>query len=309
MIKLIAIDLDGTLLSSQHQMTERTEKTLKTALSQGIKVVLATGKTRISGNNIVERLSLTTPGIYLQGLAVHYHDNSIRHQLTLNADVARRVITFAEDRGFDVAAYSGTRILVRALYPSAEELHTRYHEPAPEAVGPLQNILENTQINKLLIIKRDDPRKITAIRWQLGMQLNAKEARLTQALSDMLEVLPPGASKGSALKTLIKEMDVKPEEVLAIGDAENDIEMLQLAGIGVAMGNASEKLKAVADYVVASNDEDGVAEAVERFALKKDEPKPDTPQQAEVAIITETEAPQTETSTETISEAAEQKSE
>jgi Cof subfamily protein (haloacid dehalogenase superfamily) len=288
MIKLMAIDLDGTLLNSQHQMTEKTEKALKSAIAQGVKVVLATGKTRFSGNKIIEALGLTTPGVYLQGLAVHYHDNSIRHQLTLNPDVARRVITFAEDRGFDVVAYSGTRILVRAIQNGAEELHTRYHEPMPEAVGPLQNILGDTQINKLLIIKQNDPRKVTAIRWQLSMQLNAKEARLTQALSDMLEVLPPGASKGAALKTLLKEMDVKPEEVLAIGDAENDTEMIQLAGIGVAMGNASEKLKAVAEYVVASNDEDGVAEAVERFVLKKDAPKEEAPapEDAEVAVIT-----------------------
>jgi magnesium-transporting ATPase (P-type) len=106
-------------------------------------------------------------------------------------------------------------------------------------------------------------------------------------------------------------MDVKPEEVLALGDAENDIEMLQLAGIGVAMGNAHEKLKAVADYVVATNDEDGVAEAVERFALKKDEPKPASPEasaetEAEIAVITATDvlkseagstAPAAETST------------
>jgi Cof subfamily protein (haloacid dehalogenase superfamily) len=291
MIKLIAIDLDGTLLNSQHQMTERTEKALKAAIAQDIKVVLATGKTRYSGNKIIESLGLTTPGIYLQGLSVHYHDNSIRHQLALNPDVARRVITFAEDRGFDVVAYSGSRILIRAAHPAADELNTRYHEPAPEVVGPLQNLLDNTQINKLLIIKKDDPRKITAIRWQLSMQLNAKEVKLTQALPDMLEVLPPGASKGSALKTLLKEMDVKPEEVLAIGDAENDIEMIQLAGIGVAVGNAHEKLKAVADYVVASNDEDGVAEAVERFALKKDEPKPEATlsSETEVAVITATE--------------------
>ncbi|HEX2619083.1 MAG TPA: Cof-type HAD-IIB family hydrolase [Phototrophicaceae bacterium] len=277
MIKLIAVDLDGTLLNSQHEMTEKTEKALKAAIAQGVKVVLATGKTRHSAEGIIKRLNLTTPGVYLQGLSVHYPDNSVRHQLTLTPDVLRRVITFAEDRGFDVVAYSGTRIMIRAASASATELTVDYGEPAPDVVGPLQNIVDNTQINKIIVVKRNDARKITALRWQLSMQLDAKkEARLTQALPDMLEILPPGASKGNGLKTLLKELDVKPEEVLAIGDGENDIEMIQLAGIGVAVGNASEKLKAIADYVVASNDEDGVAEAVERFAIKKPEPTPES---------------------------------
>lgn len=300
MIKLIAIDLDGTLLNTQHQMTEKTEETLKKAIDQGIKVVLATGKTRHSSEDIIKRLKLDTPGVYLQGLSIHYPDNSVRHQLTIAPDVLRRIITFAEDRGFDVALYSGNRIMIRATNPGAAELHQEYGEPAPEVVGPLQNIVDTVQINKVLVIKRHDPRKVTALRWQLNMQLDAKkEARLTQALPDMLEILPPGASKGAGLKTLLKELEVKPEEVLAIGDGENDIEMIQLAGIGVAVGNANEKLKAVADYVVASNDDDGVAEAVERFALKKDEPVAETP-----APVISMEA-QAETVAETTSAAAE----
>ncbi|MCU0497514.1 MAG: Cof-type HAD-IIB family hydrolase [Anaerolineae bacterium] len=269
MIKLIVTDLDGTLLTSAHQMTERTEQALKAAINQGVKVVLATGKTRHSGNDIIQRLNLTTPGIYLQGISVHYPDNSVKHQQQLDVKVLRRVITFAEDRGFEVVAYSGTRILAARKNPATQDLHTKYHEPEPEIVGSLHNLIGTTTINKLLIIKLGDPRKITALRWQLSKQLDSKEARLVQALPDMLEILPPNASKGAALKTLLRELDIKPEEVLAIGDAENDLEMIQMAGIGVAVGNAIDKLKSVANYVVASNDEDGVAEAVERFVLKK----------------------------------------
>src|SRR5690606_17087092 len=110
---------------------------------------------------------------------------------------------------------------------------------------------------------------INALRWQLNMQLGGT-ARLVQAgIPDMLEILPPGTSKGSALKTLLKEMNIAPANVLAIGDGENDIEMLQLAGIGVAMGNALQPVKDIANHVVSNNDADGVAEAIEAFALKK----------------------------------------
>jgi hypothetical protein len=85
----------------------------------------------------------------------------------------------------------------------------------------------------------------------------------------MLEVLPPNGSKGDALRVLLDELNIPAEQVMALGDGENDIEMLQLAGIGVAVGNASPLLKAVADQVVASNDDDGVAEAIERFVLHR----------------------------------------
>ncbi len=276
-IQLLALDLDGTLLNDQHELSERTEKALKAAMAQGVQVVLATGKTRNSATGLIARLGCDTPGIYLQGLATYNGDGSLRYQSTLDPVIARQVITFAEDRGFSVVAYSGTRILVRSLSKGTEVLQ-KYGEPAPEVVGPLQNLLDSTPINKLMAIKMGDHRAVTALRWQLGMQLDGA-ARLVQAgIPDMLEILPPGASKGTALKTLLHELNIPAANVLAAGDGENDIEMVKLAGVGVAVGNASPELKAAADHVVASNNEDGVAEAIERFVLP---PAPTTAEASE----------------------------
>jgi Cof subfamily protein (haloacid dehalogenase superfamily) len=272
-IKLIAVDLDGTLLDNESRLSERTEQVMKQAIAQGVKVVLATGKTAYSGREIIKRLALDTPGIYVQGLAIHYPDGSDKTLATLEPDLARRFITYAEERSFDVVAYNGSRILTRKLTPAVVELAERYHDAMPEVVGPLQNQLNTLDFVKLLIIKRHDFKKVNALRYQFNLQLDGK-ARLVQALGDMLEVLPPGQSKGHALKVLLKEMGIKEAEVMAIGDGENDIEMVKMAGIGVAMGNAHASLKAVADHVVATNDEDGVAQAVERFVLKSTEAKP-----------------------------------
>jgi hydroxymethylpyrimidine pyrophosphatase-like HAD family hydrolase len=77
--------------------------------------------------------------------------------------------------------------------------------------------------------------------------------------------LPPGASKGTALKVLLRDLGISATNVMAIGDGENDIEMIQIAGVGVAMGNASQKLKDVAMYITASNDEDGIVQALEKY--------------------------------------------
>lgn len=268
-IELMTVDLDATLLNSKSEMSERNEKALKAAIDQGVRVVLATGKTRASSTALVARLGLTTPGIFLQGLAIYQPDGNITYQKTLEPEVARQVITFAEDRGYAIAAYSGSRILVRHAESWFNKLATDYHEPMPEAVGALQNILDDMPVNKVMVVKPGEPARINALRWQLERQLDGR-GHLTQAmLPDMIEILPPGGSKGTALKVLLKQMGIDAANVLAIGDGENDIDMIQLAGIGVAVGNASDKLKAVADHVVASNDADGVAEAVERFVLEK----------------------------------------
>jgi Cof subfamily protein (haloacid dehalogenase superfamily) len=283
-IQLIAIDLDGTLLNSQHQISERTEKALKTAIANGVHVVLATGKTFQSGAHIVKQLGLNSPSIFMQGTISYNTDGSVRHQVTLDPRIARQVITFAEDRGYMVAVYSGQRILVRKMHQRIEELTTLYHEPMPEGVGSLQNILDSVPVNKLLTVMPGDSRAINALRWQLKMQINGSARLLNAGISDMLEILPNGASKGAALKTIIKDMGVPAEAVMAIGDAENDIEMIQLAGIGVAVGNAGQSVKDAADIVVASNDADGVAEAVEQYVLKTE---PETPMAAEPVTKTD----------------------
>jgi hydroxymethylpyrimidine pyrophosphatase-like HAD family hydrolase len=93
-------------------------------------------------------------------------------------------------------------------------------------------------------------------------------AALTAALGGMLEVLPLGASKGASVAWLLQRLGVSPGRCMALGDGENDVEMLRLAGLGVAVGNAGPAARAAADVVVGSNDEDGVAQAIERFVLR-----------------------------------------
>jgi Cof subfamily protein (haloacid dehalogenase superfamily) len=272
-IKLIAVDVDGTLLNSKHKLSERNEAALRKAIAQGIEVVLATGKTRNSTMQYIEKLAMNAHGIYLQGLAIYDGEGKIHWQQTLDPALARQVITFAEDRGFTIIAYSGMRILTRARNAQMYDGMVKYHEPMPEEVGPLQNILNSMEIHKLMAI--GEPQAIKALRWQLSLQLGTA-ARLVQAgVPEMVEILPPNGSKGTALKQLLKHLQIAPENVLAIGDAENDIEMIQLAGVGVAMGHAAQNVKDAANYVTGSNDEDGFAQALEKFVFPPEAPAED----------------------------------
>ncbi len=263
-IKLIVVDIDGTLFNSNHEISPRTETALKAAIEKGVQIVLATGKTIASSRELVKRLNLNTHGIYSQGTAIHHADGSVHSQQTLSPDIARQIITFAEDRGFTVALYSGTRVLMRKLN-GEEKILTVHHEPTPEAVGALQNVLDEFPVNKIIIFNKTEGQTLASLRWQLNAQVNGA---VDMVMVLQLEILPAGASKGAALKTLLKDLKIPSEQVMAIGDGDNDVEMIQLAGIGVAVGNATPRLKAVANHVVSGNDEDGVAEAIERFVLK-----------------------------------------
>lgn len=285
-IRVIVVDVDGTLLNNQHEVTPRVEKAIKAAIAKGVQIVLATGKTRTATLKLIEQFDLKTPGICLQGLAIYDENGAIRHQTTLDPTLARQALTFIEDRGFAAAAYHQDRILIRNYNQRFEEELTKRHEVAPQVVGPLQNLLGEIALNKIIVM--GEKRAINALRWQLSMQIGGAGRLLQPGIQEMLELLPPGASKGTALKQLMKDMKIDAKQVMAIGDGENDIEMIQFAGVGVAMGQSQQSVKDAADYVTGSNDADGVAEAIERYVL--DEPKPET--QAETSETPAANAPE-----------------
>jgi len=262
-IHAIAVDLDGTLLNSEHILTPRCEAALRAAMARGVRVIFATGKTATSGLALARRLGLDTPGVYSQGLILADIDGTIRYQRVLDPEAARIVTTYAEGHGYPIVAYSGMRILAES-YNIQTDFMVAHHEPLAELVGPLSAIAGRVPINKLNM--HIDGGEIAAVRAELAARLGGR-ATLVQSLPVQLETLPPGASKGDGLRRLLADLGIDPRHVLAIGDGENDLEMLQLAGIGVAMGNAPASVRAAADYVTASNDADGVALAVERFVL------------------------------------------
>ncbi len=261
-IHLVVTDVDGTLLNSHHELSVRNEAVIREVIARGVQFVLATGKTIVSARAVIDRLGLTTPGVYVQGLLVCDPARSILYERLLEPEIVRAALTLAHSGRAELAAYSRDRILVSARNPVTDGLIV-YHEPVPEEIGPLVNLLREP-INKLIFFA--DEQQIAALRRDLEAALDGT-ATLVQAVPGVLEVLPPGASKGEGVRWLLDHLGVSPQHVLAIGDAENDVEMLRLAGIGAAVANARPEAKAAADVVVASNDQDGVADALERFVL------------------------------------------
>lgn len=263
-IQLIAIDIDGTLLNSRHEISPRVRQAIKQATLQGIMIVPATGRCSNATQAIMSRLGIVSPGVFLQGLLVLDANGRVLYEKTMEPQITRQVISFAKERELTPLIYSGSRIIVEARTPHADAL-IPYSEPVPEVISPLEGVPDKLPVHKLLLI--DEPARITDARQDLSKLLDG-QASITQALPIAIEILPHGASKGAGFRHLLESLDIPPENTMAVGDGENDIEMIRIAGIGVAMGNAPAHVKAAADAVVDLSDKDGLAEALERFVLR-----------------------------------------
>jgi len=270
LIKAVVLDLDGALLNDSHTLSDRNRDTIRKVMDQGVKVLLATGKTRYSAASVLAALKLQTLGVYVQGTVVYNEDGSIRHQQTMDTAAVRRIITFAESNGFDIIGYKGDQLFAKHIGSPISYI-TDWGEPEPKPVGPLVNILSTTTFNKLIIVG-GNPQKLKALRWQLNQQVGTQVSFTTTAVETTLEILPKGASKAHGVRQALKDLGIPLENVLAMGDAENDIEMLQMVGLGIAVGNASEATRKAAKEIVASNNEDGVAQALEKFVLPAPQP-------------------------------------
>ncbi len=263
-IKLVAIDLDGTLLNSRHALSARNQSAIESAQRQGVEVVLATGKTRHAAEDLIDSLGIDSPGIYMQGLITYNADGSVRTRIVMAKESVSRVIALGEEFGFGALAYSDNRTFALRVDEFATKM-TEYGEPHVETIAGWLELLNKFDINKVVLYGEEN--QVTALRGAIDARLDGA-VHVTRANVDgMIEVLPPNTSKGQAVKTLLEELGIDSSRALAVGDGENDIEMLQAVGIGVAMGNATQMLKDVADVIVPSNDEDGVAVALEEFVL------------------------------------------
>ena len=260
-IKLIAIDQDGTLLNSQGRVTDANKQAIRQAMAQGVIVIIATGKTRLSAAPIMAELGLATPGVFTQGLVICDGDGSILRETVLDEATAVATLTYTRQRNLPTILYCADRLIAQEQTHYSDLLHTKFHEPPAEIWPDLPERLADLHINKILF--NDDARN-DATRAELTA-LFAGHATVTQAVPEFIEVLPLNTSKGDGLRWLLNHLHIDPAHVLAIGDGENDTEMLQMAGVGVAVGNAKPALKDIANAVVATNDDSGVAEAITRF--------------------------------------------
>eukprot|EP00210_Caulerpa_lentillifera_P001233 g1189.t1 len=274
-VHLVALDLDGTLLTSHQQISQPTKEAIQETMNRGIQVVIATGKARPGAISACEKFGLSGPGnlvslesagIFLQGLVVYTTKGKAIEGPNLPISVVKSMFEYCSRMKISCAAFTGDEVCTLQRTPELIELHERYYEPFPEQVGSLNEILTNQSVKKIAVIGNSDKIR-DEIEPEIGKLLTPFHARAVISVEGMLEIVPQGVNKWTALDCLMKSLELPVRSCLAIGDGQNDYEMVKNAGIGVAMGNAVQPVKAVADLVVSSNDEDGIAEALDRLIL------------------------------------------
>lgn len=270
-IKIIAIDIDGTLLDSQLRLQEPVKEAIAKAKATGIKIVLCSGRPLPGVKPFLKELNLTDEGDYAityngalvqtshDGKVIAHHtlayDNFLEvEQAAKKADVHFHGINefglFTSDK--DISHYSVRECFLNEIplfYRTNDELDT------------------SMSYSKMMMI--DPPEQLEKAIALLPESFYERYTVLRSA-PFYLEILNKEASKGQALRDLANYLNVPREEVMAIGDQGNDLDMIQYAGIGVAMGNAVDPIKDASDVITTSNDENGVAEAIYRYALESE---------------------------------------
>ncbi|KAI3823738.1 hypothetical protein L1987_05179 [Smallanthus sonchifolius] len=270
----IFCDMDGTLLNSKSQISDTNAKALREASSRGVKVVIATGKTRPAVLALLKTVDLAgrdgiaseySPGVFIQGLLVYGTQGREIHRRNLDIDVCREAFHYSVEHNVPLIAFSENRCLTLFGHPLVDSLHTIYNEPKAEIMASVDHLLSSGEVQKVLFL--DTAEGVAGTLRPYWSEASAGRASVVQAQPDMLEIVPPGSSKGSGVRMLLDHFGVTANEVMAIGDGENDIEMIELVSLGIALSNGSEKTKAVANIIGVSNDEDGVADAIYRYAF------------------------------------------
>lgn len=261
--KLVAIDLDGTMLDSHHQVSAENIEAVQACLARGIKIVIATGRLFSSAGGYCRQLGLTGPTITLNGaFIVNAATGEMEGGRILDFALMERVLAELQKREIDFTVFGNTHFYVVHETDAIEILHD-FGEP--EAIRVPAIAPEYVQQPAKILAFLDESE--TEIEAELR-QMFDHECEVVRTGKPFFEFLSPNVNKGAALAQLLERYQIEPSEVLAIGDSFNDLSMFEIAGMSVAMAGASPAVQERADAITTTNDENGVALALRRYILE-----------------------------------------
>lgn len=263
--KMIAIDLDDSLLDNDLMISPKNKEALYRAIEQGVIITIATGRMYISALVYAKQLGLDVPLItYQGGLVKSALSGQVLYNKSVPIDISQKIIGMARSKDAHLQIYIEDDYYFEKNNSYSEGYGKNVGVMGKE-VGPLDVFL-TLEPNKLIIIQ--EPEKILELK-DLFDETFGEEIEINISKPQYLEFTHKDASKGKALQHLAMSKGIDRENIMAIGDSYNDISMMRFAGLGVAMDNAPDDVKKWADYITGANYEDGVAQAINKFVLER----------------------------------------
>jgi len=273
--KMLVMDMDGTLLTNDKRVTEKTKATLKKAADMGVKIVISTGRVFTSARLYSELLEMKTPIIASNGAYINYNDEVLYVKLFGEKNI-RKTLELSKKYGLFPQFFTEDSIITEKLIYNSLN-YTKWNANVPEDKRVKVRVIDPTEWDDVIekekgsilkaIVADEGLERLKPLRAQLaeeGMEVSSSHIYSGQF---NIEIMDKGVTKASAVDFLANFYNMDKSQIICIGDSENDIPMIEYAGLGIAMGNGTEDAKKAANFITLSNEEDGVAYAVEKFIL------------------------------------------
>lgn len=261
--KLLAVDIDGTLLNNKREITVKTKKAVRQAIDRGVVFTISSGRPVQGVEMITKQLEVDIPVITYNGaMVITGTSRNVIYSCIMREEDALLVEKLGRERNTTMAIWSDNQLFVNRMDERAAK-YSQLSGTQPKLYGDIRELLEKG-ITKLLWY--DEIERINAFEREMHEHLGSS-VNFHTSQPIFLEFVDAKASKAIALEKLGEHFGIRREEMIAIGDGYNDLSMLEYAGLGVAMENAPEDIKKRADYVTLSNEDDGVAHVIEKFIL------------------------------------------
>ncbi|MBQ0139813.1 MAG: HAD family phosphatase [Kurthia sp.] len=241
-IKLVAIDMDGTLLNDEHQLTAKTLDVLKQTIAKGVMIVLATGRGIHNVRLVPEAIALNQPVVAANGADIYYQPTDSGEKSYLHAQSVKQLLSIIEELSIPFWGFTDNGVF--------ENRHLTDDEMA--------------RCLKIGVQTQDE----TLLQQFYAQVKDLENLEITQSAKTNYEINYEGISKAAGIQKLCDYHDISMEEVMCLGDSLNDLKLFQVAGFPVAVANAIDELKEIAKAETLSNNEDGVAVAIERYVLQ-----------------------------------------
>jgi Cof subfamily protein (haloacid dehalogenase superfamily) len=263
--RLLACDLDGTILEHNRYISDRVRGGISRAKERGVQIALVTGRSFQSALPYARLIDVHLPLVCYQGGLIRHPDTrETLYQASLARELAEETIALSQARGWHLLLYTTDEIIL-SEYQYPEQVYRQMLGPTVRQVEDLGAAVDGGPI-KMTILAAEDASP--AIEDEMQERFVGR-MEIIRSHPMFVEALPTGVSKGRALAWLVEYLDVPQCSIMAIGDQDNDASMVAWAGLGIAMGNGSPLCKSAADWIAPTITEDGCAEAIERFLLQQ----------------------------------------